>query len=100
LVEIPGSDTYANLAHARVGLLSDTVLPSYIGLYVSELTNRALMTTSGARIEPDIDQVPAMMAYRRELTKAASEATMLSVSEQRALLGYPRYADDDDTAER
>jgi phage portal protein BeeE len=99
LVEIPGSDTYANLAHARVGLLSDTVLPSYIGLYVSEL-NRALMTTSGARIEPDIDQVPAMMAYRRELTKAASEATMLSVSEQRALLGYPRYAADDDTAER
>jgi hypothetical protein len=58
------------------------------------------MTTSGARIEPDIDQVPAMMAYRRELTKAASEPTMLSVSEQRALLGYPRYAADDDTAER
>jgi hypothetical protein len=80
------------------GSWSDTVLPSYIGLYVSEL-NRALMTASGARIEPDIDQVPAMMAYRRELTKAASEATILSVNEQRALLCYSRYNDDDDTAD-
>jgi phage portal protein BeeE len=98
VVGIPGSDTYANLVHARVGLLSNTVLPSYIGLYVAEL-NRAFMSTSSARIAPDIDQVPAMMAYRRELTKAASESTMLSVSEQRAPLGYPRYNNDDGTAD-
>jgi HK97 family phage portal protein len=93
LLALPGQDTYNNIAMARVGFLTDTVLPGYIGLYVSGL-NHALMR-NGAEIRPDIEHIPAMMEYRRQLTKSASEATMLSINEQRALLGYPPYEDDE-----
>ena len=95
LVGLPGSDTYNNLAMARVGLLTDTVLPSYIGLYVAGL-NHALMR-SGAEIVPDLEHIPAMIRARQDMTDMASKAKMLSVNEQRALLGYPSY-DEDETA--
>lgn len=93
LVGLPGTDTYNNIALARVGFLTDTILPSYVGLYIAAL-NHELMT-GDAKIAPDVEHIPAMMAYRRELTKTAVEATMLSVNEQREMLGYPRYEDDE-----
>jgi HK97 family phage portal protein len=93
LLALPGQDTYNNLGEARVALISETVLPGYINLYVSGL-NHALMR-NGAEVRPDIEHIPAMMAYRRQLTKAAVEATMLSVNEQREMLGYPPYEDDE-----
>lgn len=93
LVGLPGTDTFSNLAQARVGLLSDTVLPGYIGLYVAGL-NHALMN-SGAEIKADVEHIPAMIRARQDMTDMAAKATMLSVNEQRALLGYPRYEDDD-----
>jgi len=95
LVGLPGTDTYNNLAMARVGFLTDTVLPGYIGLYVAGL-NHALMR-NGAEIRPDIEHIPAMIAGRREMIEMTAKASMLSVNEQRALLGYPPY-DEDDTA--
>jgi len=93
LVGLPGTDTYNNLAMARVGFLTDTVLPGYIGLYVAGL-NHALMR-NGAEIRPDVEHIPAMVAGRREMIEMTSKASMLSVNEQRALLGYPPYEDDD-----
>src|SRR5262245_26060550 len=92
LVGLPGTDTYNNLAMARVGFLTDTVLPGYIRLYVAGL-NHALMNGNGARIAPDVEHIPAMIAARAQLTETAANATMLSVNEQRAMLGYPRYDD-------
>jgi len=98
LVGLPGSDTFNNLAMARVGFLTDTVLPGYIGLYVAGL-NHALMR-NGARIEADVEHIPAMIRARQDMTDMAARATMLSVNEQRELLGYPRYEDgDDETAD-
>jgi phage portal protein BeeE len=94
LVGLPGTDTYNNIALARVGFLTDTILPSYIGLYVAGL-NHELMTAGTATIVPDIEHIPAMIAYRQQLTKTATEATMLSINEQRALVGYPPYDDDE-----
>jgi len=93
LVGLPGTDTYNNLAMARVGFLTDTVLPGYIGLYVAGL-NHALMR-NGAEIRPDIEHIPAMIAGRREMIEMTAKASMLSVNEQRALLGYAPYEDDD-----
>jgi len=93
LVGLPGSDTYNNLAMARVGFLTDTVLPGYIGLYVSGL-NHALMT-SGAQIVADIEHIPAMIRARQDMTDMASRASMLSINEQRALLGYPPFEEDE-----
>jgi len=93
LVGLPGQDTYNNLAMARVGFLTDTVLPGYIGLYVAGL-NHALMS-SRAEIIADVEHIPAMIRARQDMTDMASRATMLSVNEQRALLGYARYEDDE-----
>lgn len=94
LVGLPGQDTYNNLAMARVGFLTDTVLPGYIGLYVSGL-NHALMNGNGAKIVPDIEHIPAMIAARAQLTETAANASMLSINEQRTMLGYPRYDDEE-----
>lgn len=95
LVGLPGSDTYNNLAQARVGFLTETILPAYIGLYVHGL-NHALMK-NGTRIVPDVENVPSMIAFRRELIEMAGKASMLSINEQRALLGYPKFEEDDDS---
>lgn len=94
LVGLPGTDTYNNLAMARVGFLTDTVLPGYINLYVAGL-NHALMNGNGARIISDVEHIPAMVAARQQMTEMAAKATMLSINEQRRLLGYPAYNDDD-----
>jgi len=93
LVGLPGQDTYNNMAMARVGFLTDTVLPGYVGLYVAGL-NHALML-SGAEIIADVEHIPAMVRARQDMTDMATKATMLSVNEQRALLGYSRYEDDE-----
>lgn len=98
LVGLPGTDTYNNLALARVGLLTDTVLPGYINLYVSSL-NDAFMDGAGgeraARINPNTAAIPSMAASRLQLVDSAKNATMLSVNEQRALLGFPPYDEDE-----
>jgi len=92
LVALPGQDTYNNLALARIGFLTDTVLPGYINLYVAAL-NLALLMGDDAVIRPDISQLPAMVQGRLQMVETAVRATMLSVNEQRALLGYPPYDD-------
>lgn len=92
LVGIPGTDTYNNLINARVGFLTDTVLPGYINLYVAAL-NHALMHQSGAEIRVDITHIPAMAQARLQLVDIARNASMLTVNEQRALLGYPAHDD-------
>jgi len=92
LVGIPGTDTYNNLINARVGFLTDTVLPGYINLYVAAL-NHALMHQSGSEIRVDVTHIPAMAQARLQLVDIARNATMLTVNEQRALLGYPPNED-------
>jgi phage portal protein BeeE len=92
LVGLPGTDTYNNLAMARVGFITDTVLPGYINLYTAGL-NHALMNGNGALIIPDVEHIPAMIAARAQLTTTAKEADMLSINEQRAMLGYPKFDD-------
>ena len=93
LVGLPGTDTYNNIALARVGFLTDTVMPGYINLYVAGLSH-ALMS-SGAEIMPDVEHIPAMIRARQDLAEMAVRSTMLSVNEQRSLLGYARYEDDE-----
>jgi phage portal protein BeeE len=93
LVGLPGQDTYNNMAMARVGFLTDTILPGYINLYVAAL-NHALLHGSEAEIRVDITHIPAMAQARLQLVDIARNATMLTVNEQRALLGYPAYTDD------
>ena len=92
LVGIPGTDTYNNLINARVGFLTDTVLPGYINLYVAAL-NHALLHDAAAQIRVDIAHIPAMAAARLQLVDIARNASMLTINEQRQLLGYPPHDD-------
>jgi HK97 family phage portal protein len=94
LVGLPGTDTYNNIALARVGFMTDCVLPGYVNLYVAAL-NAALMDDVDASICPDIDGLPAMRTSRLQLVDTANKATMLSINEQRELLGYAPYDDPD-----
>ena len=94
LVGIPGQDTYNNIAAARIGFLTDTVLPGYINLYTTALAH-ALLKDEDSEIAPDLERLPAMTAYRLQLVETATRATMLSVNEQRMLLGYPPITDNE-----
>lgn len=93
ILGLPGQDTFNNLAEARVSLYTNCVL-GYIELYVGGL-NHSLMGNNGAQVVPDTEHIPAMIAYRQTLMKTAVEATMLSVNEQRQMLGYPPFEDED-----
>lgn len=94
LLGLPGQDTYNNLANARVGFLTETVLPGYVTLYTAVL-NHSLMRERDAIIEPNIEALPSLAQSRLQLVDAASRATMLTLNEQRALLGYARYNDEE-----
>jgi len=94
LLGLPGQDTYNNLANARVGFLTETVLPGYVSVYVAAL-NHSLMSALQAAIKPNIAAIPSMAAARLQLVDTATSAKMLTLNEQRALLGYPRYEDED-----
>ncbi len=95
LMGLPGAETaYNATVQARVGLLSDVVLPSYVALLVAGL-NHAL-TRNGARIVPDIDHVPALMSWRQTLTESAQRARYMTANERRAMVGLPRYESTDE----
>jgi phage portal protein BeeE len=94
LLGLPGQDTYNNLSAARVGFLTETILPGYISVYVSAL-NHSLMVDLAATIKPNIAAIPSMAAARLQLVDTAKSATMLTLNEQRLLLGYSRYEDEE-----
>lgn len=89
LVGIPGSDTYANLEHARVGL-AQTTIQSYIALYTAAL-NQAFMRHGTATIVVDLEHVPAMAAARGALADQVARSDWMSVNEQRRLMGLPAF---------
>jgi len=90
LMGLPGAETaYNATVQARVGLLSDTVLPSYVNLFVAGL-NHALMR-NGTRIVVDVDNVPTLMSWRQTLTESAQRAKFMSTNERRAMVGLARF---------
>jgi phage portal protein BeeE len=95
LMGLPGAETaYNATVQARVGLLSDTVLPSYVNLFVAGL-NHVLMP-NGARIVADVDNVPTLMSWRQTLTESAQRAKFMSTNERRAMVGLARFEDQPD----
>lgn len=93
LLGIPGDNTYANYQEANRAFYRQTVVPlvrktaNAIAVWLGEASGRAL------RLEPDLDQVPALSAERDALWKRVSEADFLDESEKRALLGLPPRAE-------
>ena len=92
LVGIKGNDTYNNINQARIGFVSETVIPGYLRFIVAQL-NSVLLAKERGRLAIDVDGLPAMVAARTALIDAAAGATMLTLNEQREMLGFGRFDD-------
>lgn len=89
LLGIPGDATYANYQEANRAFYRLTVLPM-IGKVTAALS--VWLSDHGGEeitLRADLDQVPALAAERESHWKRIGEASFLSDSEKRAMLGLP-----------
>jgi HK97 family phage portal protein len=88
LIGISESQTYANMAEARLALYEETVLP-LIAQLVGEL-NRWLvpMFADDLRLDVDKDEIHALTARRDQIWDKIGKADFLTLNEKRAALGY------------
>lgn len=87
LLGIPGDNTYANMAEARMALWEQTILPTL--QHVVDALNNWLspMFSSALVIGYDAEAIPAMAAKRDALWERVSKAPFLSDAEKRQMLG-------------
>jgi HK97 family phage portal protein len=95
LLGIPGDATYANYQEANRALYRLTVVP--LAARVTAAIAHWLSGFVGERVElrPDLDQVPALASERDSQWRRISEATFLTETEKRVLLGLPLLSDED-----
>jgi phage portal protein BeeE len=86
LLGIPGDNTYANYAEARLAFWEDTALP-LLDMIVYDW-NAWLGSLYGVTIRPDIDAVPAIAEKRLSMWQMADQSQDLTINERRALKGY------------
>lgn len=87
LLGIPGDATYANYVEANRAFYRLTVLPM-AGRILGAISHwLAGMSGDPAELRVDLDQVPALSVERDAHWRRISQATFLSDSEKRALLG-------------
>lgn len=89
LISISESQTYANMAEARLALYEETVLP-LVQQFKGEL-NRWLtpMFDETLRLDIDADEIPALAARRDMVWDKIGKADFLSRNEKRQAVGYP-----------
>lgn len=88
LLGIPGDNTYANYREANLVFWRQTVVP-LVTKTARALTNwLARRWDTSLRLEPDLDQVPALSAEREALWARVSSADFLSDAEKREAVGY------------
>jgi HK97 family phage portal protein len=88
LLGIPGDNTYANLAEARLALWEQTILPLATMLLqdLSRWLNPMLGTAAVAEI--DMDTIPALAPKREKLWQQVTSASFLTDEEKRQMLGF------------
>ena len=99
LVGVPDSQTYANIAEARLALYEETIIP--LAKRVESDMNEWLSPLYGEqiRIEYDIDSIPAMAERRRKVYEnvvAGVREGILSRNEARERLGLEAISGGDD----
>lgn len=89
LLGIPGDATYANYQEANRAFYRLTVLP--LATRVVGAIADWLSDFSGEKVElrPDLDQIPALSVERDAQWRRVADATFLTASEKRSLLGLP-----------
>ena len=87
LLGIPGDNTFANLAEARLALWEQTILP--LLEYMTDALNNWLvpMFDQGLELVLDQDAIPVLAAKRDAYWDRISKADFLSDDEKRKLLG-------------
>ncbi len=94
LLGIPGDNTYANLAEARLALWEQTVIP-LLGQVTDALNGwLAPMFGNELRLTADLDNIPALSLRRDHLWERAKDADFLSDDEKRAMVGMKREVHD------
>ncbi len=95
LLGIPGDATYANYQEANRAFYRLTIVPlaSRVATAISQWLGDA--QSGSAELKPDLDQVPALASERDGQWKRVSEASFLTDSEKRALLGLPRFSQEE-----
>lgn len=89
LIGIEGSQTFANYEQARSALYEDTVIPLMRSLYSKIYTIAERMGEKRlARIDVDIEAIPALEPRRTERNKFIDASESLSVNEKRTALGW------------
>lgn len=88
LLGLPGDATYANYREANRALWRLTLLPLAAKLFAG-ITEGLAPWFPDARIEIDLDHVPALAEDRERLWSQVSAADFLDDDEKRSLLGLP-----------
>jgi HK97 family phage portal protein len=89
LLGLPGDNTFANYQEANRAFFRQAVVP-LVRRTAAALTGWLGWRWSGAvRIEPDLDQAPALAAEREALWRRITSAEFLDEDEKRRLLGLP-----------
>ena len=86
LLGIPGDNTYANYAEARLAFWEDTVLP-LLDRMAQDWT-AWLGEPFGLELRPDLDQIPAIVDKRKTLWAMLDASPSLTINEKRAAMGY------------
>lgn len=93
LLGLPGDNTYSNYQEANRAFYRQTVLPlvrktaAAIGNWLSD------GVPGDIRLDPDLDQIPALGTEREAMWRRISEASFLDDDEKRQMLGLaPRVA--------
>jgi HK97 family phage portal protein len=89
LLGIPGDNTYANLAEARLALWEQTILPMVD--HVCDALNYWLTPLFGAnlRLQYDTHSISALSVRRDKLWEHVNQASFLTDDEKRTMLGLP-----------
>ncbi|MAM09033.1 MAG: phage portal protein [Rhizobiaceae bacterium] len=88
MLGIPGDNTYSNYQEANRAFYRLTVLPLIARTAASLTAWLEPVYGAGLRLEPDLDQVPALAAERDALWSRVATADFLTDEEKRAAVGY------------
>ena len=95
LIGLTETQTYANMAEARLAFYEETVVP-IVQHFCAALSGWLLPTFGdGLQLRPDLDAVSALTRRRDVLWDKIGKADFLTVNEKRAALGYSPVPDGD-----
>lgn len=88
LLGIPGDNTYANLAEARLALWEQTILPLISGTLAAISGWLAPLYGEALHLEADTDDISALAPRRDRIWERMQKADFLNEDEKRAAVGY------------